>query len=150
MSSARGDDVDQAGGPDDHLADLPPVEEPAGVLRSQGELATGGLVGSGVHRETVPDLPVDLDDQGYPLLAGEFGVERRPRGDVDARRVPQCLSPHLLREEGCEGPQHLRQGRCRVASALARVQGRTDRVFFFLMLRQPPISTLFPYTTLFR
>src|SRR2546429_6555036 len=25
-----------------------------------------------------------------------------------------------------------------------------DRVFFFLIIRRPPISTLFPYTTLFR
>src|SRR2546425_6985752 len=27
---------------------------------------------------------------------------------------------------------------------------RTDDVFFFLMIRRPPRSTLFPYTTLFR
>src|SRR3712207_9273499 len=27
---------------------------------------------------------------------------------------------------------------------------RSSRVFFFLMIRPPPISTLFPYTTLFR
>src|SRR5438270_8458757 len=26
----------------------------------------------------------------------------------------------------------------------------TDHIFFFLMLRRPPRSTLFPYTTLFR
>src|SRR2546430_5411452 len=28
--------------------------------------------------------------------------------------------------------------------------GRADKVFFFLMIRRPPRSTLFPYTTLFR
>src|SRR6202171_6727770 len=28
--------------------------------------------------------------------------------------------------------------------------GRYDHVFFFLMIRRPPRSTLFPYTTLFR
>src|SRR2546422_6727770 len=28
--------------------------------------------------------------------------------------------------------------------------GRFDRFFFFLMIRRPPRSTLFPYTTLFR
>src|SRR2546425_12769037 len=27
---------------------------------------------------------------------------------------------------------------------------RFDRIFFFLMIRHPPISPLFPYTTLFR
>src|SRR5260221_2209406 len=30
------------------------------------------------------------------------------------------------------------------------VVGRVRRVFFFLMIRRPPRSTLFPYTTLFR
>src|SRR3954452_25636914 len=29
-------------------------------------------------------------------------------------------------------------------------QKRASRVFFFLMIRRPPRSTLFPYTTLFR
>src|SRR5438034_11396365 len=29
-------------------------------------------------------------------------------------------------------------------------QSRTILLFFFLMIRRPPISTLFPYTTLFR
>src|SRR5258707_15812770 len=36
----------------------------------------------------------------------------------------------------------------------SRPQGRcssgSDRFFFFLMIRRPPRSTLFPYTTLFR
>src|SRR3712207_7133404 len=31
-----------------------------------------------------------------------------------------------------------------------RYQMRRDRDFFFLMIRRPPRSTLFPYTTLFR
>src|SRR6266511_3913950 len=117
MSSARRDDVDQAGGPDDHLADLPPVEEPAGVLRSQGELATGGLVGGGVHLETVPDLPVHLNHKGHPLVADEFGVERRPRRDMDTHPVSQGLPPQLLGHERREGPQHLHHGRGGVASA---------------------------------
>src|SRR5258708_20731157 len=30
------------------------------------------------------------------------------------------------------------------------VSGRSCRLFFFLMIRRPPRSTLFPYTTLFR
>src|SRR6266849_5384594 len=50
--------------------------------------------------------------------------------------------------------------RCRAWALRAVVPGRTNAVdhaccclfpvFFFLMLRQPPRSTLFPYTTLFR
>src|SRR3712207_7099310 len=32
----------------------------------------------------------------------------------------------------------------------ARRGDRVQRVFFFLMIRRPPRSTLFPYTTLFR
>src|SRR2546430_12117626 len=35
------------------------------------------------------------------------------------------------------------------ASSDART-GATSSVFFFLMIRRPPRSTLFPYTTLFR
>src|SRR6267378_3865549 len=41
----------------------------------------------------------------------------------------------------------------RVARAFCTNCGREirpDTLFFFLMLRQPPISTLFPYTSLFR
>src|SRR6185369_9710864 len=34
--------------------------------------------------------------------------------------------------------------------AILIVQTQTRAAFFFLMLRQPPRSTLFPYTTLFR
>src|SRR5256885_8679623 len=30
------------------------------------------------------------------------------------------------------------------------MSGRLSRFFFFLMIRRPPRSTLFPYTTLFR
>src|SRR6266536_2090315 len=33
---------------------------------------------------------------------------------------------------------------------LASSQGRLRLFFFFLMIRRPPRSTLFPYTTLFR
>src|SRR5713226_8408615 len=34
--------------------------------------------------------------------------------------------------------------------AIAVDQAHPDTVFFFLMIRRPPRSTLFPYTTLFR
>src|SRR2546430_8423381 len=37
-----------------------------------------------------------------------------------------------------------------VAVVVARKVAVPDYVFFFLMIRRPPRSTLFPYTTLFR
>src|SRR2546430_16715864 len=41
---------------------------------------------------------------------------------------------------------------CETADVVTRRTTRTDRLqaFFFLMIRRPPRSTLFPYTTLFR
>src|SRR2546430_5606485 len=33
---------------------------------------------------------------------------------------------------------------------IARIVNKNSLVFFFLMIRRPPRSTLFPYTTLFR
>src|ERR1035438_1012771 len=37
-----------------------------------------------------------------------------------------------------------------IKNALAKVRGFTELTVFFLMIRRPPRSTLFPYTTLFR
>src|ERR1041385_3460785 len=39
---------------------------------------------------------------------------------------------------------------CVIALLLRRMLGGLYLVFFFLMIRRPPRSTLFPYTTLFR
>src|ERR1022692_1990263 len=43
--------------------------------------------------------------------------------------------------------ERLRSGGSRVERG---VHGKAGRFFFFLMIRRPPRSTLFPYTTLFR
>src|SRR3970282_768954 len=69
-------------------------------------------------------------------------------------------------EEGClfgtrSGPQSLRRSETRSSHHTARsvhplrpVRTPASRpvlcIFFFLMIRRPPRSTLFPYTTLFR
>src|SRR2546430_11670841 len=37
-----------------------------------------------------------------------------------------------------------------ISASMASQQGRIAPIFFFLMIRRPPRSTLFPYTTLFR
>src|SRR2546429_9062418 len=39
---------------------------------------------------------------------------------------------------------------CRYWSGIGRVNILRHFIFFFLMIRRPPRSTLFPYTTLFR
>src|SRR5882724_5970770 len=55
-------------------------------------------------------------------------------------RSPRSPTPHIV----------LAPGARRLASACRRPgRGAADRVFF-LMIRRPPRSTLFPYTTLFR
>src|ERR1017187_3429716 len=40
--------------------------------------------------------------------------------------------------------------RCDSGSVLSAYAPSPDQLFFFLMIRRPPRSTLFPYTTLFR
>src|SRR6266511_930552 len=37
-----------------------------------------------------------------------------------------------------------------LAGSWGRARGTADGLFFFFVIRRPPISTLFPYTTLFR
>src|SRR3954467_4815625 len=54
------------------------------------------------------------------------------------------LPPLLGRGRGCSAAA---PGR---GSAQASVQAVGSHFFFFLMIRRPPRSTLFPYTTLFR
>src|SRR5258708_24603616 len=49
-----------------------------------------------------------------------------------------CVADRLARESRCPGPH-------RPAAPV-----RYTHLFFFLMIRRPPRSTLFPYTTLFR
>ena len=42
------------------------------------------------------------------------------------------------------------RGTYMVVVIVGKVEGGGNFVFFFLMIRRPPRSTLFPYTTLFR
>src|ERR1039457_3504054 len=57
-----------------------------------------------------------------------------PRGTT-ARPAPATASP---------------EGRRRGLKACPSIRVRSVLFFFFLMIRRPPRSTLFPYTTLFR
>src|SRR5271166_4702532 len=60
------------------------------------------------------------------------------------KALPLCRSRHIA-----GGVVRQRQGRVRQRSGGGR-ELRAVSCFFFLMIRRPPRSTLFPYTTLFR
>src|ERR1022692_2089428 len=85
------------------------------------------------------------------------GVYRRSEEHTSELQSPCNLACRLLLEK----KKHNRNGvpparpqcRCRqtyLRSQLRRSNRFADFIFFFLMIRRPPISTLFPYTTLFR
>src|SRR5215813_1733615 len=64
------------------------------------------------------------------------------------RPVPMTVAVDLSDKLVPQPPLHGVFGR--LGGALACPLVPTRRVFFFLMIRRPPRSTLFPYTTLFR
>src|ERR1039457_2263612 len=72
----------------------------------------------------------NLDPEGRAPPASAALALRDPRGGA---RTPGPVTLHA----------------CRATSGWAG-SWRTHRIFFFLMIRRPPRSTLFPYTTLFR
>src|SRR6266511_3689741 len=69
----------------------------------------------------------------------------------DARRLPGVAGgrPRRAPEEGVGNLRAAAQGWPALGSSRA-ARAFTGRVLFFLMIRRPPRSTLFPYTTLFR
>src|ERR1039458_8634058 len=58
---------------------------------------------------------------------------------------PTSLNWTLCAPTGVHGGPEIRKHKCRQASDVCAVL-----LYFFLMIRRPPRSTLFPYTTLFR
>ena len=54
------------------------------------------------------------------------------------------------RERTCGNGKVKREYREREKEKEEKKEKKKDMVFFFLMIRRPPRSTLFPYTTLFR
>src|SRR5687767_2961412 len=81
------------------------------------------------------------------IMFAEGPLPRRPAaprgvvGHAPHRRVPGVVPP-------VPGFQHQHGGA--LACELVGGHGAAGPVFFFLMIRRPPRSTLFPYTTLFR
>src|SRR5205807_931136 len=107
---------------------LPRGRAGAGIIDERR--AARGLLDPRPGRE-LPDAP---EEGRAPPGAGARGLrdaEGRP-----ARALPQSLRGRGRAREG-EARRHRRR----------RAPGR---IFFFLMIRRPPRSTLFPYTTLFR
>src|SRR6266481_5125164 len=77
-----------------------------------------------------------------------FCVKKKTYGPTWSRRAP----PPRAGAAGCGGrgsSGSSAPGRCRSARSVTRRRPGAS-VLFFLMLRRPPRSTLFPYTTLFR
>src|ERR1035437_7699544 len=72
------------------------------------------------------------------MASTDTAMEVRPDGDIGVglSDQPSCLRP--MSAGAMRGEARLKH------------RGRSTWVFFFLMIRRPPRSTLFPYTTLFR
>src|SRR5476649_1873218 len=103
-----------------------------------------------------------LGDDAYPLLAPARNLERSEEHTSELQSHSDLVC-RLLLEKKKNNPRCVLDGAPQKASGIALVglsvrgSGPADeaggglvRPFFFLMIRRPPRSTLFPYTTLFR
>src|ERR1017187_4825550 len=100
--------------------------------------------------------PRPLTDFGRNIR-GEFGI-RRSEEHTSELQSPMYLGCRLLLEK--KNNNSFGHGDDAFLHDLLRFRVRTSsldgcpvnqpRIFFFLMIRRPPRSTLFPYTTLFR
>src|SRR5476651_1724496 len=91
------------------------------IAVAQGERLAAGSVAAQLDRRDTPRVLLQVE----PSLSGQLRAG-----------MPVTLTPL----QGDATP---------FAAAIAQVQSAVDP-FFFLMIRRPPRSTLFPYTTLFR
>src|ERR1039458_6320697 len=83
-----------------------------------------------------------ISHAAFCLKTGGERWSRRGRGPARARDPPPPAPGEGAREVGV-----VARLLCMPACEVLEV---TRAVYFFLMIRRPPISTLFPYTTLFR
>src|SRR4029434_2493593 len=107
-------------------------------------VCVGGCVCGGVCRseEHTSEL------QSHLNLVCRLLLEKKRQTDVCARtstcwRTHRCTSDSTSGTTATANPAHTKEP---TVSALKEY----PRYFFFLMIRRPPRSTLFPYTTLFR
>src|ERR1022692_4047772 len=76
-------------------------------------------------------------------------LEKKKTQRLPARPLP--YRPRTRRAAGATGmPPQLLPRSCHVAPRGPQYHTVSIFFFFFLMIRRPPRSTLFPYTTLFR
>src|SRR5687767_1303953 len=109
----------------------PRVEPVGNVQRAVG---TDCDVGRPEERR---DVPLDASAAADEVRPGVLLLHVRGEKDLSLETKPRALSRRPI----CE---YL------VAPGLGGEERSLPRVFFFLMIRRPPRSTLFPYTTLFR
>src|SRR5574337_980606 len=88
-----------------------------------------------------------LNSSHHSISYAVFCLKKKKPLGKTARRVRRAADTGLV-DRGCSG-------RCALLVVLFCVCGPQAadpafRLFFFLMIRRPPRSTLFPYTTLFR
>src|SRR6266571_521756 len=76
-----------------------------------------------------------LNSSHMSISYAVFCLKKKKNHDKDSNDLTHHARQELIRFEG---------ERCQEITASQR------RLFFFLMIRRPPRSTLFPYTTLFR
>src|SRR6266571_401570 len=88
--------------------------------------------------------------QSHVNLVCRLLLEQKNPTNLMAPQVDYYV-PEILMEEDHHGPGWLRDPAHRPDRPWAG-RGPRDgaRAVFFLLMRRPPISTLFPYTTLFR
>src|SRR5277367_2738370 len=96
--------------------------------------------------------------QTFLLRSEEHTSELQSHHDLVCRLLPEKKNKREFHPRGKFRPafRQLRfgDGEKLPALPLATPRGRVGqlcgKIFFFLMIRRPPRSTLFPYTTLFR
>src|SRR3954463_6808371 len=86
--------------------------------------------------------------QSHDNLVCRLLLEKKK--DIERGVVETDGSPQRERGGGAHRAAPARPPRPSRAPPALLVRCNARRVFFFLMIRRPPRSTLFPYTTLFR
>src|SRR5689334_18679253 len=129
-------------------------EEHTSELQSQFHLVCRLLLEKKTERPRqlqarfIPGPAVHHDRPGARCLE-DLQVKEPQRSGPDNRRRGPGRGLHTL--QGVDGgPQRFEEGRALEADVGRERQQRRGWHLFFLMVRRPPRSTLFPYTTLFR
>src|SRR6266850_4569274 len=120
-----------------------PREREAAVARCEspsiGRIVAGSAPEPAMHRDRKVSGHLGSARGRGEAALGDL-VEQRLVADLENPRGLGAIPAHLLEDALERGPLGLPRA----------AAGDLGLVFFFLMIRRPPRSTLFPYTTLFR